>query len=82
MDSGARQELGIPAVRHSVPSPVSAATACCKRVSSNWGNLPVQLEFIVNDAQADQLLAMIEEAGLNLEYAITPVEFGLMRSKG
>jgi hypothetical protein len=42
----------------------------------------VQLEFIVNDAQADQLLAMIEEAGLNLEYAITPVEFGLMRSKG
>lgn len=45
------------------------------------GNLPVQLEFIVNDAQAKQLLAMIKAAGLNLVYARMPVEFGLTRGK-
>lgn len=46
------------------------------------GNLPVQLEFIVSDAQADQLLAMFKAAGLNLVYARLPVEFGLTRGKG
>jgi PII-like signaling protein len=46
------------------------------------GNLPVQLEFIVNDAQADQLLAMVKAAGLDLVYARMPVEFGLTRGKG
>jgi PII-like signaling protein len=46
------------------------------------GNLPVQLEFIVSDVQADQLLAMIKSAGLNLVFARMPVEFGLTRGKG
>lgn len=45
------------------------------------GNLPVQLEFIVSEAQADRLLQAIEKAGLDLVYARMAVDFSLTRPR-
>jgi PII-like signaling protein len=41
------------------------------------GNLPVQLEFIVSEAQASALLKSLRDEGLNLVYVTHAVDFGL-----
>ncbi len=40
------------------------------------GELPVVVEFFVEDAMADRLLAIIAEAGMKLVYAKLPAEIG------
>ena len=40
------------------------------------GSLTVEVEFIVSDAEADRLLALVREAGLRLFYARIPARFG------
>ena len=41
------------------------------------GELPVVVEFFVDEAMADRLLHVIGEAGLNLIYARLPAEIGV-----
>jgi uncharacterized protein len=41
------------------------------------GELPVVVEFFVEDAMADRLLKVISEAGLQLVYAKLPAEIGV-----
>ena len=41
------------------------------------GELPVVVEFFVEDALADRLLEVISEAGLQLVYARLPAEIGV-----
>jgi PII-like signaling protein len=41
------------------------------------GDLPVVVEFFVEDAMADRLLQAISEAGLKLVYARLPAEIGV-----
>jgi hypothetical protein len=41
------------------------------------GELPVVVEFFVEDAMADLLLKLISEAGLQLVYARLPAEIGV-----
>jgi PII-like signaling protein len=41
------------------------------------GELPVVVEFFVEDAMADRLLKVIAEAGLQLVYARLPAEIGV-----
>jgi PII-like signaling protein len=41
------------------------------------GELPVVVEFFVDDAMADRLLKVISEAGLQLVYAKLPAEIGV-----
>jgi len=41
------------------------------------GDLPVVVEFFVDAALADQLLAVIADAGLTLVYAKIPAEIGV-----
>ena len=39
-------------------------------------NLPIQVEFIVSDEQAQQLLSLLGAEQLSLPYTIQPVQFG------
>jgi uncharacterized protein len=39
-------------------------------------DMTVQLEFVVSDAQADQLLALLKEQHVSIFYARIPAEFG------
>jgi PII-like signaling protein len=39
-------------------------------------DLPVEVEFIVDDAQAAQLLELLRREGIDLVYARIPAEFG------
>jgi hypothetical protein len=41
------------------------------------GDLPVVVEFFVEDAMADRLLQAVSEAGLKLVYARLPAEIGV-----
>lgn len=41
------------------------------------GDLPVVVEFFVEDAMADRLLAIVADAGLKLFYARLPAELGV-----
>jgi PII-like signaling protein len=45
------------------------------------GDLPVQVEFILNDEQANQLLGLITAEGLNLPFVRYAVEAGTTGSK-
>src|SRR5215831_16298022 len=42
------------------------------------GTLTVQVEFIVTDAEAQQLLALLQRQGVRLFYARVPAEFGVL----
>ena len=42
------------------------------------GDLTVEIDFAVTDAQADQLLALIRQEHIRLFYARIPVEFGVI----
>jgi PII-like signaling protein len=42
------------------------------------GEEPVLVEFIVTEAQAEQLLALLEAEGLRLFYAKLPTEYGVI----
>jgi PII-like signaling protein len=41
------------------------------------GDLPVEVEFLLSEIQADQLLALLKTEGLHLCYARMPVEYGI-----
>mgnify|MGYP001220177703 CR=1 FL=1 len=41
------------------------------------GDLPVEVTFLVNDEQANALLALLREHKLSLLYVKTPVEYGV-----
>lgn len=42
------------------------------------GDLTVEIDFAVTDAEADQLLALIKRERIRLFYARIPVEFGMI----
>ena len=42
------------------------------------GELPVQLDFVVTEVEAEKLLAVIKTAGVRLFYMKVPVEFGVL----
>lgn len=42
------------------------------------GDLPMQLDFVVTDAEADKLLATVAAAGVRLFYLRVPAEFGVI----
>jgi PII-like signaling protein len=42
------------------------------------GTLTVEVEFIVSDAEAQQLLALLQGRGVRLFYARVPAEFGVL----
>lgn len=42
------------------------------------GELPVQLEFVMSEAQARDFLALLEKEGLHLVYSRSTVEFGVV----
>jgi PII-like signaling protein len=42
------------------------------------GTLTVEVEFIVTDAEAQQLLALLQDRGVRLFYARVPAEFGVL----
>jgi uncharacterized protein len=42
------------------------------------GTLTVEVEFIVSDAEAQQLLKTVEAAGIRLFYACVPALFGIV----
>ena len=46
------------------------------------GSQSVEVEFIVTDAQADELLALVAKAGLRLFYARIPASFGIVGESG
>ena len=41
------------------------------------GELPVEIEFLVSEAQADQLLSLLKAESLRLCYARMPAEYGI-----
>lgn len=42
------------------------------------GDLPVVVEFIVNDDEADRLLETVRSAGLTMFYVRQPVDYGII----
>jgi PII-like signaling protein len=42
------------------------------------GELPMQLDFVVTDAEADKLLSVIDQEGVRLFYLRIPAEFGVL----
>ena len=42
------------------------------------GDLPVAVEFIVNDDEADRLLEMVKSADLTMFYVRLPVDYGII----
>lgn len=42
------------------------------------GSLTVEVEFIVSDAEAQQLLQLLEAEGIRLFYACVPARFGVI----
>jgi PII-like signaling protein len=45
------------------------------------GDVPVVVEFVVRDAEADALLATLRDAGIELFYMRMPVAFGTIEGK-
>lgn len=41
-------------------------------------NVPILVQFVVSEAEADGLLKMLEEEHLHVFYTRTPVEFGVL----
>jgi uncharacterized protein len=44
------------------------------------GSLTVEVEFIVTDAEAEQLLQQVQAAGIRLFYARIPAAFGVLNA--
>ena len=42
------------------------------------GTVTVEVEFIVSDAEAQQLLQLVQAAGIRLFYACVPARFGII----
>jgi len=42
------------------------------------GTVTVEVEFIVSDAEAQQLLQLVQAAGIRLFYACVPAQFGII----
>ena len=45
------------------------------------GDLPVQVEFVLREEEAERLLALVREAGVELVYTTSPVHIGVLGSK-
>lgn len=45
------------------------------------GDLPVMVEFVVSDEEAERLLALIQTEKLPLFYVRTPVEYGILNGE-
>lgn len=45
------------------------------------GDLTVEVEFLLLDAQAEALLAKLRAEGVRVVYARTPAQFGMLRGK-
>jgi PII-like signaling protein len=41
------------------------------------GDLPIEVEFLVSDEQAERLLALLKDENLRLFYARMPAEYGI-----
>lgn len=42
------------------------------------GELPVRVEFVLSDTEAERMLAIVRKAGVELVYARSPIEFGVL----
>jgi PII-like signaling protein len=42
------------------------------------GDLPMQLDFVVTDAEADKLMSAVENEGVRVFYLRLPAEFGVI----
>lgn len=42
------------------------------------GDLTMQIDFVVSDAEADELLAMVQREGVRVFYMRMPAEFGVI----
>ena len=45
------------------------------------GDMTVEIDFAVTDAEADQLLALIREENVRVFYARIPIEYGVVEGK-
>jgi PII-like signaling protein len=45
------------------------------------GNVPVAVEFVVSDAEADSLLELVKQEKIQMFYMKLPVEYGLLAGK-
>ena len=43
------------------------------------GEVPVLVEFILGEDEADKLIALLREEGLDLFYAKLPAEYGMVK---
>src|SRR5437764_15337054 len=46
------------------------------------GDLPVEIDFAVTDAEAEKLLALIDKEQIRIFYARIPIEFGVVGQLG
>jgi len=46
------------------------------------GDMTVEIDFAVTDAEADQLLALVREENVRVFYARIPIEYGVVEGKG
>ena len=42
------------------------------------GDLPVEIDFAIGDAEADELLGRIRDAGIDIFYVRMPIEYGVL----
>lgn len=45
------------------------------------GNVPVEVEFIVSDAEAERLLELVKQEKIQMFYMKIPAEYGLLEGK-
>ena len=45
------------------------------------GDLPIEVEFVVNDAEAESLLNLVKQEKIQVFYMRMPVEYGLLDGK-
>lgn len=45
-------------------------------------DLPLKVEFLLSEANAQALLRLVREAGVDLVYAWSPVQFGILGKEG
>jgi PII-like signaling protein len=46
------------------------------------GDMTVEIDFAVTDAEADKLLALVREENVRVFYARIPIEYGVVEGKG
>jgi uncharacterized protein len=45
------------------------------------GDLPIRVEFVLTDEEAERMLEIVRDSGAELVYARSPIEFGVLSRK-